>query len=232
MALAEKYAFREEMVRRLHDDLIGPRGGEGEVIDESPLDRYIAGVLWPSDSGTQEEVPEEPVDGREDDTAPSDPPVAQARMRFPSSAGITFTVDASLIESVVVRPSAARYVPGDEIPDPGTGQLSRARGQRRVSWTRVQPDMDDVTVRLDEVGPRRHEPAAGLQLYTLVRKPADGRVTVTAALLNTQATTAGLRDESSWFQVSIEVLADAPAFVDRAMIPTPGDDDLATGALL
>jgi hypothetical protein len=232
MGLAEKYAFREEMVRRLHDDLIGPRGGADEVIDESPLDRYIAGVLWPSDSGTQDAVPEEPVDGRDDDTAPSDPPVAQARMRFPSSAGITFTVNANMVDAVVVRPSAARYVPGDEVPDAGTGQLSRARGQRRVSWTRVQPGMDDVTVRLDEVGPRRREVAPGLQLYTLVREPTDGRVTVTAALLNTQATAAGLRDESSWFQASLKVHADAPAFVDRAMIPTPGDDDLATGALL
>ncbi|WP_457156676.1 helicase-related protein [Modestobacter sp. SYSU DS0875] len=230
--MAEKYAFREAMVRRLHDDLIGPRGGDQEVIDESPLDRYIAGVLWPSDSGTQEAVAEEPVDARDDDTAPSDPPVAQARMRFPSSAGITFTVDAQKVDAVVVRPSAAQYVPGDEVTSVGTDQLSRARGQRRVSWTRVRPDMDDVTVRLDEVGPRRVEVAPGLELYVLVRKPVDGRVTVTAALLNKQATTGGLRDESSWFQVSIQVLADAPAFVDRAMIPTPGDEDLATGALL
>src|SRR3954451_16211100 len=123
MGLKEKYDFRAAMVDRLHDDLVGPRGDDDETIDESPLDRYIAGVLWPSDSGTQDAVPEEPVDGRDDDTAPSDPPVAQARMRFPSSAGITFTVDANTVDAVVVRPSAARYMPGDEVPDAGTGQL-------------------------------------------------------------------------------------------------------------
>ncbi len=124
MGLTEKYAFRDDMISRLHDDLIGPRGGTDEVIDESPLDRYIAGVLWPGDSGTQDAVPVEPDDGRDDDTTQDDPPVAQARMRFPSSMGMTFTVDTSRSASVVLRPSAAKYLPGDELPDAPTDQMS------------------------------------------------------------------------------------------------------------
>ncbi len=131
MGLTEKYAFRAEMVRRLHDDLIGPRGGdEHETIDESPLDRYIAGVLWPADSGTQDAVAEEPVDGAGEETGPTDLPVSQSRMRYPTSAGITFTVDAGIVDEVSIRVSAARYLPGDEV-QAEADQRSRARDQHR-----------------------------------------------------------------------------------------------------
>ena len=77
MSLTEKYEFRAAMVSRLHDDLIGPRGEDDETIDESPLDRYIAGVLWPADSGTQDAVAEDPVDGAGEVTGPTDVPVSQ-----------------------------------------------------------------------------------------------------------------------------------------------------------
>lgn len=232
MDLTPKYEFRTEMVRRLHDDLIGPRGGDDETIDESPLDRYIAGVLWPGDSGTQDAVPDEPVDAAADDTGPADPPVSQARSRYPSSAGITFTVDTTLATEVFLRPRAARYEPAAETAG-DTGQRSRARREQSSSWRRIAPEFEVVTTDLDRVGPTRISIAPGLSLYTLVRHPAGSLVTVTAALINTHGSTVGHRDESSWFQVGITATTSAPAIVDRAKAPATGsDDDLDTGALL
>ena len=233
MGLTEKYAFRAEMVRRLHDDLIGPRGGdEHETIDESPLDRYIAGVLWPADSGTQDAVAEEPVDGAGEETGPTDLPVSQSRMRYPTSAGITFTVDAAVVDVVSVRVSAARYLPGDEV-QAEADQRSRARAQHRVTWKRSPTHLAPIPVRLDGSTDRRLEVVPGLDLYVLARKPSDGLVTVTAALINKQSSTAGHRDENSWFQVEIEASTAEPAIVDRATSPAVGkDDDLDTGALL
>src|SRR4051794_40761760 len=164
MGLSEKYAFRAEMVRRLHDDLIGPRGGgDDETIDESPLDRYIAGVLWPADSGTQDAVAEEPVDGAGEETGPTDVPVSQSRMRFPSSAGMTFTVDSRLVDEVALHVSAARYLPGEVLQD--AGQRSRARGQQRTMWRRSPVDVPPVQVALDGTSQRRRTVSPGLDLY-------------------------------------------------------------------
>src|SRR3954463_15079701 len=113
MGLTEKYEFRAAMVSRLHDDLVGPRGEDDETIDEAPLDRYIAGVLWPADSGTQDAVAEETVDGTGEETGPTYVPLSQSRMRFPSSAGMTFTFDSHLVDEVALDVSGARYLPGE-----------------------------------------------------------------------------------------------------------------------
>jgi hypothetical protein len=231
MGLKEKYDFRAAMVGRLHDDLIGPRGEDDETIDESPLDRYIAGVLWPADSGTQDTVAEDPIDGAGEETGPTDVPVSQSRMRFPSSAGMTFTVDSRLVDGIALHVSAARYLPGEELED--AGQRSRARGQQRTTWRRLPVDAPPIHLTLDRTSPRRRPVSAGLDLYTLVRTPVDGLVTVTVALINAQPSIIGQRDESSWFQVGIRAVTSTPAIVDRAATPRLGsDDDLDTGALL
>ncbi len=38
---------REIYLRRLEEDLLGPKGGETEVIDQPPTSRYLLGILWP-----------------------------------------------------------------------------------------------------------------------------------------------------------------------------------------
>jgi hypothetical protein len=133
---------------------------------------------------------------------------------------------------VVLRPSAAKYLPGDELPDAPDDQLSRARTQRRTAWTRVQPDMDELTVDLGTRGTTRVAAAEGLELFVLVRDPIGPLVTVTVSLLNRKPAGGGLRDESSWFQASIEAITETPAIVDRGTTGTHEDGDLATGALL
>src|SRR5688572_23438743 len=40
-------AGRDQLVRILERDLIGPRGGADEVIPDRPSDRYITGALYP-----------------------------------------------------------------------------------------------------------------------------------------------------------------------------------------
>ena len=62
--LDAEYAFRDEMVRRLEADLIGPAGDVNELIDEEPLDRYIVGVLWPVTEEPQSDTAERTGVGR------------------------------------------------------------------------------------------------------------------------------------------------------------------------
>jgi hypothetical protein len=46
-----KYAFRDELSARLVADLVGPTGGDGEVIDDPPITRYVSGILYPAGGG-------------------------------------------------------------------------------------------------------------------------------------------------------------------------------------
>ena len=88
------YAFREAMVEALATDLLGP-GSEDEVLDESPLDRYVTGVLYPagrSENTDEADDAEDAADGTKVDGG-ADPGVALARMKHPSSMGLSFGVD-------------------------------------------------------------------------------------------------------------------------------------------
>lgn len=227
--LDEKYRFREEMVDALKADLIGPAGGEHEEIEEPPLGRYIVGALWPRPEDAADEtceaqgVESEPPTGEADhEGAEEGSPVAQARMRFPSSVGMTFSVRASA-GYVTIVPTAARYQKKDPKPDGKPGD-----------WFRIPLGDHSYSQKLDKAGVFRTEIDPGLELYRYVRPEREGIVTVSVALNNTHVSVKGdLRDEISWFQVAIEVSTENHEFVDRAAPKNLGSDpDLATAALM
>ncbi|MET9199591.1 helicase [Gordonia sp. NPDC003585] len=225
--LAGKYRFREEMVDALQDDLIGPGDGDDEVIAEAPLSRYIIGALWPraADENDAEDVGQE--HGSEPDGADADAesdegsPVAQARMRFPSSVGMTFSVRASA-RSVTITPTAARY------------ELLVDDDEAAEGWRRIPLEAEGVGQQLQRPGVYRDEISPGLQLYRYVRPERDGVVTVTVALNNTAIAVKGdLRDAISWFQVGITVQTQHTDIVDRSVARNIGTDpDLDTAALM
>ena len=78
-------------------DLLGPAGGEEEIIDESYVrDRYILGLLAPRG---QSVIPEEEedlafTDGDGEEGVVEAPTIRNSTL-LPSSMGLTFTVDAS-----------------------------------------------------------------------------------------------------------------------------------------
>ena len=91
-SLDGKYAFREELSRLLIEDLVGPAGGPVEVLDDAPITRYVAGILYPAGGGWNtagmaddaENVDE--ADGYDEVVNP-DPAVAMANVRNPASMG-------------------------------------------------------------------------------------------------------------------------------------------------
>ncbi|MEP9394536.1 helicase-related protein [Gordonia sp. VNK1] len=225
--LAEKYRFREEMVDALEADLIGPGEGEHEVIGEAPLSRYIVGALWPrpADEEDAEDVEQEhetePTGAEADGESDEGSPVAQARMRFPSSVGMTFSVRASA-GSVTITPRAARYqqlIDDDEAAE---------------GWRRIPLRAEAVGQQLQRPGVYRDDIGPGLQLYRFVRPERDGKITVTVALNNTAISVKGdMRDAISWFQVGITVQTQHADIVDRSVAHNIGSDpDLDTAALM
>ena len=254
----EQYAFRDDMISRLGKDLIGPLVGAEEVIDELPLDRYILGVLWPTsevdpspggtaqntssacsaDQDLQTEQPDEPDDGGvQPGETGDDSPIAQALMRYPSSTGLTFSVDTRLTPTVALHISAAQYVPEEETePAERTNdQRSRSRygADRPKTWRRASTPLVPVEQGLLVPGASTLLLTPGLELYVLVRPAVAGVVTVSAVLRNVNVHQRGeIRDSLAWFQVGLTVRADSASIVDRSRSHGTADDDLESSALL
>lgn len=222
--LDRHYEFRDEMITTLEADLIGPAEGENELIGEAPLGRYIVGTLWPrpadDEPQAQEEIPEPAGAEANAEEEQEGSPVADARRRFPSSVGMTFAVRAST-EKVLVIPRAARYEETVDTNDAVTG------------WQRVPLAEDVFEIDARSIGVRRLKLAKGLELYSLVRRPRDGAVTISVALNNVNKGIKGLKDAYSWFQTGIEVRTVGASIIGRGVARNIGSDsDLDTSALM
>lgn len=249
--LQQRYVFRDLMVERLTQDLEGPTKSD-EILVEPPLNRYIAGVLWPQVNSADAEVVLEDTQSEavSTDKGPPDSPVAGARRSAPSSAGLTFSVLAKT-DCVTFRASAARYeranwngsLAGDprlviDNPETPDGE-SDPHGAFKHQWTRVSEEFPPISVSLlssDGKPQTLQLSPAGLELYVIVRPAdSDGIRTVTAVLRNVRTWTPGQsRDEASWFQVSLQATTSVPAITDRSKLHMVGssDADLRSSQLL
>ena len=50
----EDLEIRRLFLDRAKEDLVGPKFGQEEIIDEWPIRRYQQGILWPSDVFTED----------------------------------------------------------------------------------------------------------------------------------------------------------------------------------
>jgi hypothetical protein len=215
--LAPWYDARGAIALELEQELMGPVGAES--LDELPLNRIIVGVLHPrvgfSDehycAGMEEDNRETESRGAEAAAdGDADSAVALAHSRRPSSAGMTFAVNAYQTPEVMVAVSARRYVeengcwrPVDIASDPGL----------RIDTTRVGP--------IDEpIGP---EP---LRLMGVVRSPVAGLVRITLSVVNiSKPLKGGHNDAFCWFRPRIAVSLHSGQFVDRRRTRRTHRDD-------
>lgn len=229
--LDAKYAFRREIVDRLVTDLYGP-GAPDELITERPLERYVTGVLWPAADDTYVEAPDEPESvAAASGEASVDSPVANARLTYPSSVGMTVSVDTKHAGVLHVSPTASKYSPKATVRESGS------RRRDAYDWQREPAELPAIEVDLASAGPQRHLLEGGaLELYALVRAAENSVVTVTVVLRNTQPKPdpTSDKDVACWFQAGLSVRTDVPAIVDRSKLRTsvPSDPDLASSELL
>jgi hypothetical protein len=236
LSLDAFYVFRQGLTDAVRRDLIGPYE-ELERISDPPLTKYIAGILYPqSDRVLSEEILAEDdndVLDEDEDFAP-DPAVALANVRFPASAGLTFSVDTSAVHQIQVQASAARY---ELITEPNRSEDRKSES----SWRRVPLELPLQTISVDH--PQSHislPMASGLELFCRVREPHDDTAAVTAVLVNKNAVSSddpmGTRDLRSFLQVALRVTAPkakTPAFIERRTIDLAVEDaDLETYSLL
>lgn len=244
----EHYGLRKRLRNAVCADLLGPHGGDHEVLtSDAPITAYPIGVLFPQReqvevAETVEEDGANPVpelsgtkDVERDD---ADLGVALSSQRRPSSMGMTFSVDTRVCSSITVAISGARYYPEDATGGPVKAERTEARSteEQRERWRRMPVECDPVELNLTTPGMRRVSGLPdGLALRALVRASSDGVVTVTTTLVNMQ--TCGefdLQDAYCFFQTGIEVTGPEGSrpFVERPALRDAVDAEEALGRLL
>jgi hypothetical protein len=201
---------RQELVDYLTRQLVGPAGGDDEVLDAPPDRQYLMGTLYPQQADLQRQLalaaddPEAPGTEQDaPDTAPAADPVPETNSWLPASLGLSFYTDAARVE---VDCAAARYQ---------TQRNEPGRGRR---WQRVPiapethtigPDRDTVPV-LD-----------GRAEIRLTRRSYGDGTLVTVALVNTARHDGSDGKAPSWDDMLFQCwLTARPA--DGAVLPYPG----------
>ena len=166
--LEEQYSVRAAIAADLERDLVGPSAVD-ELIADAPITRYIAGVLYPRSTGAID--PAAIADEQEDydELGAPDPAISLANVRYPSSMGISFAVDPSLVSVLPIDVNCATYAlesERGERPDPDAADQS---------WRR-HPIRATLEVSLDQQAGRLPVPnSSGLDLFVRVRARGDGR---------------------------------------------------------
>jgi hypothetical protein len=225
-SLNGKYAFRDELSRLMTEDLVGPAGGPDEVLDDPPITRYVAGILYPAGGGWNAAGKADAAQDLDDDegydeAVRPDPAVAMANVRNPASMGVSFAVRAADCDRIRITISAARYTP-----------LPLEDGEKEPRWKRVPLSIDPVTI---DVSTPQHGSRTSLtedlSLFARVR-PVDaaGAVAITVVLINERkpANGFGERDADAIFQPELTIEAEgavANVFVERTTASSAGLDD-------
>ncbi|MFD9060131.1 helicase-related protein [Kitasatospora purpeofusca] len=249
------YEMCDSLLEALRSDLLGPIGGEEEVLtDDAPITVYPIGVLFPrtrSDEVRPEVLELEaerdgldsaPLTARRDaEEAAADLGVSLANMRMPSSIGLTFAVDPAVARRLRFTVRAGIYVPQDEEGRPVPAKRSEARTTKsqQENWRRVP--LDPEAVEIDITSPGNLPPTvlhAGLELRVLVRPPSgpEGTVTVTATVVNSlEIGPYDLRDAHCFYQPVLEVTGVTEGsipFVERPAALAAVDSEQALSRLL
>ncbi|MET9231329.1 helicase-related protein [Lentzea sp. NPDC003310] len=222
---ADHYEFRAELLSRLRSDLLGPAGPDDELLVDAPITTYVMGILFPPSEEKQNLVADDdstPVDVKDKTEDALDTGVAMANVQMPTSMGMTFAVvdDPSSLVSISV--DAAVYEPVDL----DGNRIEPKRADRRsteddgVRWRRRRLPTSRIEFAADGEAPERITLAEGLELRLRVRPPMDGKVSITATLVNvTKFDPSKLRDPHCFFQPVIKVNG---ALIER---PGPGGGD-------
>ncbi|MFD4597887.1 helicase-related protein [Streptomyces sp. NPDC058464] len=256
---SEHYRVRdEELLAGLRRELLGPAedsepDDRGEVLaQDAPIDRYLTGVLYPraadraakeqqnDDAGEQQGLDATPLLAREDaEESGTAQEVGASGDRRPSSMGLTFAVPA-ISGSIVVSARAAVYEPTDADGKrvPARRAEARTTADQRERWRRKELVLPDQTIDVNRPDPRMRielSPEAALHVNVRRLDQANGTVTITVTLINTQKVGEwDLQDAFSLFQCGLTIRAadGSTAFVERPAPAADHDPEIATSRLL
>jgi hypothetical protein len=204
--------IRQELQDLILRDLLGPAGGEEEIVDETYVrDRYILGLLAPSG---QSVIPEEEEDlaftdsDSEEGTVES-PTIRNSTMK-PSSMGLTFTLDPSA-SAIQVKARWGRY---EKLRSDELGlELERPH----PVWKRIPVEVVSSAIFLKPGRMARWVPNPNFpDVYVDGKfRQSNGEWIITLFLVNAQEEPSRLRDTAWLFQPELTVTAPDGAAIFR-----------------
>ena len=242
MAFDEYYRLRRELMDAVGKDLIGP-SSEDEVIFDRPLTHYISGILYPLSKDAQQTIdPEQNIDIPDDDVDDkatiADPPIALANVRYPSSMGMSFSVDSQVTSKITLQIQAAKYIPAESRlqsteSDNAIGESDKAPIRKEERWRRIPIQADPVELDITKPDPGKKVLLStdDLILYYRIRPANENNVvSVTVVILNNNEVLSfhESRDVKAIFQPVIQATVPGTtkgAFVERSGAGLIGSDE-------
>src|SRR5271157_1723183 len=246
MSVAEQMEVRDLLVKRLRLDLLGPSSPD-EVLrqdreareGDTPLSRYLVGILYPTDSlvsAEEDDFANDGAEGEEDDAPEATIPIAG--IPKPSSIGLSFAI-ADGTNAIRVEFRYGLYIPSEEASKTGEAEGEQKPGDKKkkptILWTRKQI-AEGVTIDLPDPSKKQVDLTGGGRGEWLCRSDGGLRV-ITVFLRNTNRAGSGPDEpEQCLYQPEIIVRGgegEAP-IVNRAYRATKGvyDPDLESYRLL
>ena len=235
-------SVRNAIYGRLYKDLVGPTDPEdSEQLTAYPTDVYLTGILFPQNSGiAQEEADQLQSEGSTDADSNdvSKDEVSLATVKRPSSAGLSFVVEASAsAPQIAVTVEAGRYEPV-QLADDATESSKESDEQVSLqAWQRIPVLPAEQRITLDfsardiEFEGEEH---LGLHIRT---SPWGNKTLVTVAMLNTSRLPADYEkqayEECCLFQTHLTVKpADGTRLSPRPVRGAAIDEDTRMAALI
>ncbi|MEU1729244.1 helicase-related protein [Nonomuraea sp. NPDC005692] len=240
---SEHYAFRTDLLEQLRLDMVGPVGGSDEILKDSPVTQYAAGVLYPQRrdiAEVVEEAGERDVDLSPETRVKDDVPdtgVSLANDQAPSSMGLTFAVNPEISPTITVTVTAAGYDPIDSAGRPVKAQRAerRATEEQELRWRRRHLELAPFSIDVRTPGQISEILGPGVEVRVRVRRPKDGSVSITVALLNVnEVEKFGIRDAYCLFQPKIHITGaeGTNPFVERPVPVGVDEAEIKTNRLL
>lgn len=247
--------FRNALVDQLRLELIGP-SEPGEVIDESPRQRYSAGILFPCQQMNLEIEDENIAEievSRGEEIAAGDSPfpevetsahkgpsaeeiptdnddtITMANTYMPSAMGISFICDDSKTE-LIVRPKAAVY----------KSEIRKEDDREFTVWRRTELELTVVRISLG-IPDQKNIKVTNKSVYedliirATVRRRNDGSRLITASLYNAKQSSGSMTPPGDCFYQAgfrIEAEDQAPVFRPYQELTSSSDDPEEQGLRL
>jgi hypothetical protein len=238
--LASPPLFRDQILRRLVEDLVGPLS-PNEVLTDRPTQRYSTGILYPQGSRMRVEEDEDrgaAVNVTEDAGSTSEEAGVSLHAALkPSVAGLSFAVQGTSESSpsihVEVRCAVYRRFAvneeGNEVEgEPPSRKLERWRRTPLNAACPIDLSKRETRIELGELG------VAGMEIYALVVPIAEVlTVTVAASNRRQRGDSAAFDEEQHFFQVELSILGvQNGSFAPRPSRKAETDEDSRIAALI
>ncbi|MDQ0878980.1 hypothetical protein QFZ77_007639 [Paenibacillus sp. V4I3] len=199
MGILTKIEIREELIKRMELELVGPNM-TNEELNESPTQRYLSGILWPVGTEIEKEDDEDnstEEDGEESGLPDRTAPLMQAMK--PSSIGLSFVINPG-VKTLFV--------------DVHWGQYEQRGDRKNPNWLRTPINLTYTINIIPADGKRRTIPTDDPEVFVeWITRPLNdglGRHAISLFLVNRKPKPdKGPKDALCLFQPEIKVYGDA-----------------------